>query len=172
MVGALDHHLDRTGTDRIVKTPGGDGAMTEARKKAYLLSARDARLFTGLALSVFITSHLVNHALGLVSIQAMEAYRKVHSAIWQSPPGVVVLYGSIAVHLFLALYALLSTKPFAAYRRIGRSTFVRADGSGFPDQARCRVSPRAVYLSISTLLIITRFRFSISTMGIFGSKRR
>ena len=80
--------------------------MTEDDKKGYRLSARDARLFTGLALAVFITSHLVNHALGLVSIEAMEAYRKVHSAIWQSPPGVVVLYGSIAVHLFLALYAL------------------------------------------------------------------
>ena len=80
--------------------------MAKARKKAYYLSARDARFFTGLALAVFITSHLVNHALGLVSIEAMEAYRKVHSAIWQSPPGAVALYGSIAVHLFLALYAL------------------------------------------------------------------
>lgn len=80
--------------------------MTEDGKKAYRLSARDARLFTGLALAVFVTSHLINHALGLVSIEAMEVYRKVHSAIWQSPPGVVVLYGSIAIHLFLALYAL------------------------------------------------------------------
>ncbi len=106
MAGASDHHIDRLGTDRIAKTPGGDGDMTKSRKKAYYLSARDARFFTGLALAVFITSHLVNHALGLVSIEAMEAYRKVHSAIWQSPPGVIVLYGSIAVHLFLALYAL------------------------------------------------------------------
>ena len=59
--------------------------MTEISKKAYRLSDRDARFFTDLAKVVFITSHLVNHTLGLVSIEAMEAYRKVHSAFWRSP---------------------------------------------------------------------------------------
>lgn len=53
----------------------------EKAKKGFHLSARDLRLYTGLALAVFITSHLINHALGLVSINAMENYRKVHSAI-------------------------------------------------------------------------------------------
>ena len=91
----------------------------EKAKKGFHLSARDLRLYTGLALAVFITSHLINHALGLVSINAMENYRKVHSAIWQSPPGVVVLYGSIAIHFLLALYALyrrghLRLRPTAA----------------------------------------------------------
>ena len=80
--------------------------MTEQTKKGYRLSIRDIRLFSGLAIGAFITSHLINHALGLVSIEAMEAYRKVHSAIWQSPPGVLVLYGSLTAHLLLALYAV------------------------------------------------------------------
>ena len=70
------------------------------------ISARDLRLYTGLVIAVFITSHLINHALGLISINAMENYRKVHGAVWQSPPGVVVLYGSIIIHFLLALYAL------------------------------------------------------------------
>ena len=70
------------------------------------ISARDIRLCTGLVIAVFITSHLINHALGLVSINAMEIYRKAHAAIWQSPPGVVALYGSIFIHFLLALYAL------------------------------------------------------------------
>ena len=70
------------------------------------ISARDMRLYTGLVIAVFITSHLINHALGLISINAMENYRKAHGAIWQSPPGVVALYGSIIIHFLLALYAL------------------------------------------------------------------
>ena len=70
------------------------------------ISARDLRLYTGLVIAVFITSHLINHALGLISINAMENYRKAHGAIWQSPPGVVALYGSIIIHFLLALYAL------------------------------------------------------------------
>lgn len=80
--------------------------MAEEAKPSYRPSARDIRLYTGLALAVFITSHLINHSLGLISIEAMEAYRKVHSAIWQSPPGILVLYGSLAIHLFLALHAV------------------------------------------------------------------
>ena len=65
------------------------------------ISARDLRLYTGLVIAVFITSHLINHALGLISINAMENYRKAHGAIWQSPPGVVALYGSIIIHFLL-----------------------------------------------------------------------
>ena len=80
--------------------------MSEDRKKGYHPSIRDVRLFSGLTIGVFITSHLINHALGLISIEAMEAYRRVHSVIWQSPPGVIVLYGSLAGHFLLAFYAL------------------------------------------------------------------
>jgi adenylate cyclase len=80
--------------------------MTEQVKKSYRPSIRDIRLFSGLAIGAFVTSHLINHALGLLSIEAMEAYRKVHSAIWQSPPGVLVLYGSFVAHFLLALYAV------------------------------------------------------------------
>lgn len=93
--------------------------MPGKSKTSYRLSARDIRLYSGIALAVFITSHLINHSLGLWSIEAMEAYRKVHSAIWQSPPGMVVLYGSLAAHFLLSLYALyqrshLRLKPGAA----------------------------------------------------------
>lgn len=80
--------------------------MTDAPTVGYRVSVRDIRLGTGLALAAFIASHLINHALGLWSIEAMESYRQVHSAIWQSVPGVLVLYGSLAVHFVLALYAL------------------------------------------------------------------
>lgn len=93
--------------------------MTTPSRTPYRLSVRDLRLWSGLAVAAFVTSHLINHGLGLWSMEAMESYRKVHSAIWQSPPGVVALYGSLAVHFVLSLYALyqrshLRLKPGAA----------------------------------------------------------
>ena len=87
--------------------------MTETIKKAYRLSDRDARFFTDLAIVVFITSHRVNHALGLVSIEAMEAYRKVHSAFWQGPSGGrPTLRLNRGAHVSGTIRSL-STEPFA-----------------------------------------------------------
>ena len=35
------------------------------------------RLYSGLILFVFVTGHLFNHTLGLVSLEAMEAARSI-----------------------------------------------------------------------------------------------
>ena len=67
---------------------------------------RRLRLLTGLILAVYVTAHFLNHALGLWSVEAMEAYRRANALVWQSPVGTVALYGSFLVHAFLALYAL------------------------------------------------------------------
>ena len=69
-------------------------------------SVRGIRLFTGLIAAAYVISHLVNHSLGILSIEAMDAYRRVNGAIWQSPPGTVLLYGSLLCHLCLGLQAL------------------------------------------------------------------
>lgn len=67
---------------------------------------RRLRLLTGLILAVYVTAHFVNHALGLWSLETMEAYRRANAFVWQSPGGTVALYGSFLVHACLALYAL------------------------------------------------------------------
>ncbi len=67
---------------------------------------RRLRLYTGLVLAAFIVSHLINHSLGLLSLDAMEAFRRVKVLVWQSPVGTVALYGSFMVHGGLALYSL------------------------------------------------------------------
>ena len=61
------------------------------------------RLYSGLVLFVFAAAHLINHALGLVSVEAMEAMRDVRVAIWRSPPGTVALYGALVLHMVFAL---------------------------------------------------------------------
>jgi adenylate cyclase len=64
------------------------------------------RLCTGLVLATFVTGHLSNHALGVVSIDAQEALREVLSPIWQSWPGTIALYFALLVHPCLGLYGL------------------------------------------------------------------
>ena len=64
------------------------------------------RLIAGLVLFVYVTTHLLNHALGLISLEAMDDGRGVFLAAWRNPVGQVLLYGSLLVHFALAHYAL------------------------------------------------------------------
>jgi adenylate cyclase len=67
---------------------------------------REIRLVSGLVLAAFLLTHFSNHALGLVSIEAMEAGRAWFNRLWRNPVGTVLLYGSVLVHFLLALQAL------------------------------------------------------------------
>jgi adenylate cyclase len=64
------------------------------------------RLITGLAIASFVVGHFANHALGVVSIEAMDRVRSVLAAWWRSPAGTVLLYGSLLTHFGLALASL------------------------------------------------------------------
>ena len=67
---------------------------------------RRLRVSTGLILAAYVVSHLVNHSLGILSIDAMEAYRRINALVWQSYAGTAILYGSLATHAILALHSL------------------------------------------------------------------
>ena len=64
-------------------------------------------------LLTYLFLHLVNHALGMVSLDVAEAGLKLAKALWQSPPGTVALYGAAAVHLSLALYTLFERRHWS-----------------------------------------------------------
>ncbi|KAA0695668.1 adenylate/guanylate cyclase domain-containing protein [Neorhizobium sp. P12A] len=67
---------------------------------------RKARLGSGLIIFLFVTMHLSNHSLGLISLKAAEAGRGVFLAIWRNPIGTVVFYGAVIVHVLLVLRTL------------------------------------------------------------------
>jgi len=67
---------------------------------------RRVRLVSGLVLLTYLATHFVNHALGLISLEAMEAGRIWFLALWRNPLATVVLYGALATHLGLAFYSL------------------------------------------------------------------
>jgi adenylate cyclase len=67
---------------------------------------RRVRLVTGLILFFYVTTHLLNHTLGLISYGAMEDGRVWFIALWRNPVGTVALYGAMMIHFLLALWAL------------------------------------------------------------------
>ena len=67
---------------------------------------RRFRLWSGLVIALFVTMHLLNHAFGLVSLEAMDAARPYLTALWWHPAMVTALYASLAAHFALALLAL------------------------------------------------------------------
>src|SRR5919109_773156 len=70
------------------------------------MNVRRTRLATGLVLFSYLTTHLLNHALGLISLDAMEAGRVWFLALWRNPVATTVFYGSLLVHFGLALWAI------------------------------------------------------------------
>ncbi|BCG99764.1 hypothetical protein MesoLj131b_17640 [Mesorhizobium sp. 131-2-5] len=67
---------------------------------------RNARLASGLVLMAFVTLHLLNHALLLISLEAAEKGRAVFLLIWRNPAGTLLLYGAVATHPIVSLLAL------------------------------------------------------------------
>ncbi|HEU4350360.1 MAG TPA: adenylate/guanylate cyclase domain-containing protein [Burkholderiales bacterium] len=64
------------------------------------------RLATGLVIASFVIGHFSNHALGMVSIEAMDRVRFMLASWWRSPMGTLLLYGSLLTHFLLALASL------------------------------------------------------------------
>ena len=55
---------------------------------------------------VFVTLHLSNHALNLISLTAAEEGRLWFTAIWRNPVGTLILYGAVLVHVTLVMRSL------------------------------------------------------------------
>ncbi len=67
---------------------------------------RRLRLFSGLAMLVYVTMHLLNHAMGLASLRAMDEVLAWVFWFWSHQPAKALLYGAFLVHYALALWAL------------------------------------------------------------------
>jgi adenylate cyclase len=70
------------------------------------LVVRRVRLGAAFVLLTYLILHFLNHALGLVSLEAMEEGRWWFLALWRSGAGTLALYGAIVVHGVLALWLL------------------------------------------------------------------
>jgi adenylate cyclase len=71
-----------------------------------------ARLISGLVLFGYVTTHLINHAAGLWSIEAMHVLFVWFLWFWDSVPGTIALYGGLTVHVSIALRAVVMRDRF------------------------------------------------------------
>lgn len=67
---------------------------------------RPLRLWGGLILLTYLLTHFSNHALGLISLDAMAAGRVWFLALWRNPLGTAALYGALLSHWLLGLWLL------------------------------------------------------------------
>ena len=84
-----------------------DGTLTERR-----VTLANLRTATGLVIGLYVTMHLSNHALGLISVRAQEAVRPWVMALWHSLPGQILLYGSLSSHATVALISLVRRRHY------------------------------------------------------------
>ena len=70
------------------------------------------RLASGLVLFAFALTHFLNHALGLVSLEALETGRRIFLAIWRNPLGEALLALSLLTHVVLALWKTARRRTF------------------------------------------------------------
>jgi len=67
---------------------------------------RPLRLWCGLILFAYLLTHFSNHALGLISLGAMEAGRLWFLALWRNAIGETALFGALLAHWLLGLWIL------------------------------------------------------------------
>ncbi|MDQ0511793.1 adenylate/guanylate cyclase domain-containing protein [Ancylobacter amanitiformis] len=63
-----------------------------------------ARQWSGIILFAFVLTHLLNHAVGVFGVEAMQHVQQWRWLIWQSLPGTLLLYGAALAHMGLTAY--------------------------------------------------------------------
>lgn len=77
---------------------------------------RNARLGSGLLILFFLITHMINHMLGLISLEAAEQGRRLFLGMWRNPISTVLLYGSFVLHIALVLRAVYLRRSFVMPR--------------------------------------------------------
>ncbi len=99
-------------TRQLTEDPAKARPATPAARSRSPLTLRRLRLASGLILFGYVLTHLSNHALGNISLDAMEDGLSLASALWLNPLGLTLLYGALLVHLLLGLQALYAARFF------------------------------------------------------------
>jgi adenylate cyclase len=73
---------------------------------------RQIRLACGLVLFAYLVSHFLNHALGNISMDALDAGVYYHAAFWQFLPVAIVFYAAALLHTGLGIWALYERREF------------------------------------------------------------
>lgn len=76
-------------------------------------ASRHLQLVSGVVLLIYISLHLINHALGVWSLDLAERGLALGIRLWHSVPGTILLYGAASLHFALALRTVYSRQHWA-----------------------------------------------------------
>ena len=85
------------------------------------LIVRRSRAISGCILFFYAFTHLLNHSLGLISLDTMEQGRAIFLRFWRHDVLFYVLYGALSIHFLLGVYALARRRSF----RMSRKEWIR-----------------------------------------------
>jgi adenylate cyclase len=74
---------------------------------------RHLQLASGVVLLTYLSLHLINHALGIWSLDLAERGLILAIRLWDSTPGTVMLYGAAGLHFALALRTVYERRHWA-----------------------------------------------------------
>lgn len=78
-----------------------------------MFGVRQLRLVTGIVLFSFLVSHFLNHAMGNISLGAMEDALNTHHNFWRQQPVVrAAFYLSALIHMALGIWMLYERRQF------------------------------------------------------------
>jgi adenylate cyclase len=77
------------------------------------LILRRLQLGSGVVLWIYLFLHLVNHALGIWSLDLAGRGLALALHLWHSVPGTILLYGSASLHFVLALHTIYVRRYWA-----------------------------------------------------------
>lgn len=76
------------------------------------IGVRQLRMISGVILFSYLVSHFLNHALGNVSLHAMEEALNWHNGLWQKQPVKAIFYLAILLHMSLGIWMLYARRQF------------------------------------------------------------
>jgi adenylate cyclase len=120
------------------------------------------RLWSGLVLFTFVVTHFLNHALGIVAYEWMEAGRVVFVGVWRSVPGTALLLGAALTHAGLGIAKVLRLPSL----RMPRWEFAQAAlGLSIP----MLLAPHLVGTIIGHLVVGYEDSYALELMGLWSS---
>ncbi|WP_306121190.1 adenylate/guanylate cyclase domain-containing protein [Roseovarius sp. MMSF_3359] len=99
-------------------TPDQPTSDSAIRRTFYVPQLRIA---SGLILFTFAITHFINHALGLVSLDTMQAGQDIRVWVTQSAAGTALLITAATVHFVLGIAKFIGTRTW----RLGRRDFIQ-----------------------------------------------
>jgi len=103
----------RSSQSRATNETDGMGERIRALRDSMRgIGIRQVRIGCGLVLFAYLLSHFINHALGNISYEAMEAGLDYHMGFWRTPAVAGVFYTAAITHWSLGLWALYERRQF------------------------------------------------------------